>query len=186
MFPAASLAAMLTWKLTTVPLAKSAAGLNVIVAPPFDQVNVPVTPVGAVIWNAVWADARSIGSLKLTTMLVSTATPTALLAGVTDVIVGGVVSGAAAVVKENVTAAPNWLPAVSRAPVPIVTVYVAAAASALDGWQLVNVPSAFQSQPPWQVTAGLIVIAAEVMVAFIRSEKVIAIADCVATPVAAL
>ena len=81
---------------------------------------------------------------------------------------------------------PSSLPATSRAPVPIVTVYIVAAVSALDGWQLVNVPSVFHSQPPWQVTAGLMVIAAEVMVAFIRSEKVIAIADCVATPVAAL
>src|SRR4249920_2590548 len=118
MLPAASLAAMLIWKVTAVPLAKSAAGLNVIVAPPFDQVNVPVTPVGAVIWNAVCADARSIGSLKFTTMLSLTVTPTALLAGVTDTIVGGVVSGSAAVVKENATAAASPLPATSRAPVP--------------------------------------------------------------------
>ena len=84
------------------------------------------------------------------------------------------------------TAAASPLPATSRAPVPIVTVYTVAAISAFDGWQLVNVPSVLHNQPPWQVIAGLMVIASAVMVAFIRSEKVIAIADCLATPVAAL
>jgi hypothetical protein len=87
-----------------------------------DQVNTPVTPAGAVTWKAVCADARSIGSLKVTAILGRAATPVSPLAGVTDEMVGGVVSGADAVVKLNAYAAASGLPATSRAPVPIVAV----------------------------------------------------------------
>src|SRR6185369_10616067 len=119
-----SLAAMLIEKVTLVPKSKAADGVKVMVVPLADHVNVPVTPAGAVTWKAVCAEARSIGSLNTTLILGRVATPVWPFAGVVEATVGGVVSGAAAVVNVNENAAARALPAASAAPVPTVTRYI--------------------------------------------------------------
>jgi hypothetical protein len=69
-----------------------------------------------------------------------TATPVAPSRGDTELTAGGVVSAAAAVVKDQVWSAARALPAASWTPVVIVAVYVALLASAADGRKVAVVP----------------------------------------------
>lgn len=68
------------------------------------------------------------------------ATPVAPLAGDVEDTVGGVVSGAAAVVKRQLKLAPSALPESSSAAVVMVAVYCVLAASAVDGVKRAVVP----------------------------------------------
>jgi hypothetical protein len=61
-------------------------------------------------------------SLKVAVIAAFTATPVALLAGLVDEMVGGVVSGAVPVVKVQVWLLASALPALSFPPVVIVAV----------------------------------------------------------------
>ena len=75
----------------------------------------------------------SIGSLNVAAMVWLVATPVAALAGTVELTVGGVVSGAALVVKLQAMLFNSGLPARSLAPVVTAAVYAARGASALAG-----------------------------------------------------
>jgi hypothetical protein len=79
-------------------------------------------------------------SLKVAVIAAFTATLVALLAGLVDETVGGVVSVTAPVVNDQVWLEAIAFPAASFAPVVIVAVYVVEAARLLDGVNVAVVP----------------------------------------------
>src|ERR1700733_12685195 len=83
----------------------------------------------------------SIDSLKMAAIALFNVTPVSASAGAVELTVGGVVSGAAPVVKLHVFATASGLPARSVAAVLIVAVKVVLAAKALVGMNVAVVPT---------------------------------------------
>jgi len=118
------LAAVVLVAVYCVLAARVADGVNLAVLPL--TLTVPLTaapPVGANVKLAVVSVALFIASEKLADTEALVATPVAALAGKVVDTVGGVVSGAAAVVKFQVKSAASALPAASVASAVIVAVY---------------------------------------------------------------
>ena len=96
-----------------VLLARDADGVNVAIVPAGFRDTVPVTP-PLKVNEAEVIVAGSIGSLNVAATAVLTTTPVALLAGLVELTVGGVVSAPAVTVKELVeTLASPWVEPVS-------------------------------------------------------------------------
>lgn len=121
--PAASFAAVVMVAVYCVPAARAAVGVNVAVLPL--TLTVPATaapPVVASLTLAVVSEALVIASEKVADKEEFSATPVAPFAGEVADTVGGVVSGAAAVVKVHVKLVASALPAASFAAAVIVAV----------------------------------------------------------------
>ena len=104
--------------------ASDALGVNVAVLPAI--ATVPLTGVPELVTINVKVEfvsvALFIGSENIAANAELSATPVAPATGVVDNTVGGVVSGAAAVVNDQLTFDTSALPAASRVPVVIVAV----------------------------------------------------------------
>jgi hypothetical protein len=112
-FPATSVMAVVSVAVYVVLLARDADGVNVAIVPAGFRDTVPVTPPLKVNEAAVTV-AGAIGSLNVAVMAVLTATPVALLSGLRELTVGGVVSATAATAKELVeTLTSPWVAPVS-------------------------------------------------------------------------
>jgi hypothetical protein len=115
------------------------------------------------------------------------ATPAAAFAGEVTETVGGVVSGATAVVKVHAELAPSALPAASCAPVVIVAVYWVLPLRGADGVNVAVLPlmltlPAVSAPPEVVARVKLPVVSVELVIA---SEKVADTEEFNATPVAA-
>ena len=126
-----------------------------------------------------------IGFEKVADIAKFRATPVTALPGDVEDTVGGVVSGAAAVVKPQTKFIASALPAASFAAVVMAAVYRVLAISAADGWNVAVLPLTFTvpltTVPP---TVGARVKLAVVSVEFVIGlEKVADIEEFVATPV---
>src|SRR5882672_10739309 len=123
--PAASFAAVVIVAVYCVLPARLAVGVNVAVWPLTFTVPVTVAPpaVGRRVKLAVLSVELVIASEKVADTEEFSATPVAALAGDVEDTVGGVVSGAAAVVNCQVKFAASALPAASLAAVVMVAVY---------------------------------------------------------------
>jgi hypothetical protein len=138
--------------------------------------TVVVVNVESVIASENVADTEALG-----------ATPLAPLAGEVEVTVGGVVSGAAAVVKRQVKLAPSALPAESVTLDATTAVYCVLGARAAEGVNLAVLPLMLTvpaSAPPPVVgdTLNVAVVSDELVIA---SENVADTVELVATPFAA-
>ncbi len=122
--PASSLAAVVRVAVYCVLPARAAEGVNVAVLPLMLTVPESAAPpaVGLRVKLEVFSVESVIASEKVADTDEVSATPVAALAGDTEDTVGGVVSGAAAVVNCQVTLAASALPAASFAAVVIVAV----------------------------------------------------------------
>jgi hypothetical protein len=124
--PAASVAPVVTVTVYGVECARSVAGFSVKVVLPPDGVIVALTAgppaVGASVKVDALSVAGSIASENVATALVPVATSPAPSAGSRVVRVGVVVSGARAVVNDQVCCVTRALPAASLAPVVTVAV----------------------------------------------------------------
>ena len=123
--PAASLAAVVMVAVYCVLATREADGVNVAVLPlTFTVPVIGVAPeVVASLKLAVVSVELVIASEKVADTAEFSATPAAAFAGFVADTVGGVVSGAAAVVNPQVKLAASALPAASRAAVVMVAVY---------------------------------------------------------------
>jgi hypothetical protein len=125
----------------------------------------------------------AIASLNVAETAVLSATPVALLSGLREVTVGGVVSAPAPVVKVHTRLAASAFPATSVMAVVSVAVYVVPLARGADGVNVAIVPAGFRDTVP--VTPPLKVNEAVVTVAeAIGSLNVAETAVLSATPVA--
>ena len=123
--PATSRAPVVIVAVYCVLPSSAALGVNVAVLPPTPTepaTGVPV-PVSAKVKVAVVSVALFIASEKVADGAVPSATPVAPLTGVLESTVGGVLSGGAVVVNDQLKFEANALSAASRAPVVIVAVY---------------------------------------------------------------
>jgi hypothetical protein len=169
--------------------ASAAKGVNVAVLPL--TLTVPVTGAPLLVASmtlAVVSVELVIASEKVAETEALVATAFAPLAGDVADTVGGVVSGAAAVVKVQVKLAPSALPAASVTPAAMVARYWVLAASAATGVNVAVLPLTFTVPviaPPPAVGARvkLAVVSVELVIA---SEKVAETEAFVATPFAAL
>ena len=131
----------------------------------------------------------SIASLKLAVRALLRATAVAPLVGNTALTVGGVVSGAALVVKLQVKGAASALPATSRTAVVIVAVQTVLEGSGLLGVKVATLPlAAYPTVPVTAVPAGhaSVKLAVVMLAAFMASLKLAVIAVLIATIVAPL
>ncbi len=154
--------------------ARLAAGVNRAVLPV--TLTVPLTAAPPVIASEKLADTEEFS-----------ATPLAPLAGEVEDTVGGVVSGAAAVVKVQLTSAASALPAASVTLLVTVAVYCVLASRATEGVNravlplMLTVPAT--AAPPAVLTRVKLVVVSVALV--IASEKLADTEAFVATPVAA-
>ena len=118
--PALSFAPAVIVAVYVVEYARLLDGVNVAVVPVY--VTVPVTPLFKVNVAVLTVDAVIV-SLNVAVIAEFTATFVALLAGLTDVTVGGVVSAVVPVVNVHVLLAVIALPAASFTLVVMVAVY---------------------------------------------------------------
>ena len=153
--------------------------------------TVPVTvappPVGLRVKLAVFSVEFVIASEKVADTEEFSATPVAAFAGNVADTIGGVVSGAAAVVNCQLKSAPSILPAASVTPASMVAVYRVLAARGANGVNVAVLLLTFTvpliTAPPVVVTrVKLAVCSVELVIA---SEKVADTDEFVATPVAA-
>ena len=123
--PARSRTEVLSVAVYCVEGASAALGVNVAVLPEtlIEPLTTALFEVTATEKFPVVSVPLSIASEKVAVTVVPTATPVAPARGVTELTVGGVVSGGAVVVKVHVAADASPLPARSCAPVVIVAVY---------------------------------------------------------------
>ena len=131
----------------------------------------------------------SMASLKLAVTAVLSATAVAPLAGKTVLTIGGVVSGAAPVVKLQVNGTASGLPATSLAAVVMVAVHVVLEGSGLPGVKLATLPLvAYATVPPMLAPEGQasVKLAVVRLAGFIASLKLAVTAVLIATVVAPL
>ena len=121
--PAASFAAVVMVAVYCVLATRAADGVNVAVLPLTFTVPVIGVPPEASLKLAVVSVELVIDSEKVADTAEFSATPAAAFAGFVADTVGGVVSGAAAVVKPQVKFAASAFPAASLAAVEMVAVY---------------------------------------------------------------
>ena len=170
--------------------ASDALGVNVAVLP--DTPTVPLTGVPLLVTTsvnvAVVSVALFIGSENIAANAELSAMPVAPFNGEVDSTVGGVVSGAAAVVNDQLTFDASALPATSRAPVVMVAVNCVLPASDAFGVKVAVLPDT----PTEPLTGVPLLVTTKVNVAvvsvalFIGSENMAANAEVSATPVAPL
>jgi hypothetical protein len=172
--------------------ARSAAGFSVKVLFPAEGVMVALTAgppaVGASVRLLAVRVAGLIASENVATTSVAMAMPVAAGAGWRSVSVGAVVSGAGAVVNDQVCWAAIGLPAASAAPVVTVAVYEVAKPRSDAGF---SVKAVFPAEAAIvALTAGPPAVGASVKVlpvrvaGFMASEKVATTSAPIATPVA--
>ena len=170
--------------------ARGAEGVNVAILPLTPTVPVIVAPpaAGLRVMLAVFNVEFVIGSEKVADIEEFVATPVATFAGDVVDTVGGVVSGAAAVVNCQVKSAASALPAASVTPAAMVAVYCVLAARAADGVNLAVLPLTLTV--PLRAAPLVVVMRVKLAVfsveLVIGSEKVADTEEFVATPFAAL